>query len=546
MSTAALDLPGFVYDPVRRRYFKATPSTAGRQTPAASAQTAQLVPQTRERHRQDVSDETPRQRKRGRAIGSGAVSDSVMDKLRNSHLAPWLTSTAARTVMKHDLQSRQMAHKLSSAMPPVYPDCLPMDDAIQHLSFDETDPATLRIGTSGGTIATGQLVRDEEERSMYPNDEQNWRTSWMCSSKITSLHTSKHRIVATCLGPPAQAIIGTTDDNISLASVTLSPRKTSLWSSAISRDLVVLGGDRSVLLTPLDSLSSSSSHPAGAGRSPALDSYTTGGRGGGGTVFALEIDEPGRMVWAGIRKGDVRGFDWRERRPSGGGGGQNSTHSEVTIPLGAPITHLRLIPRQPHQLLVAAMGGQLAIYDLRFLRAPTSSPRQEERSYRHIPKKSAAGRGILASSPAGRVVSTAPFSNSVPMPVVKMEGHENAYSTELGLDVWKDEWVAIAGQDSRLRIFSLRTGLALLPPNHPTAPASTLSTELTHPLARTFSGPIRSLAFSALDPYRLRESDYTRAILERDDERESTSRARWDCPSLWAADGPGVECFAVY
>lgn len=97
-----------------------------------------------------------------------------------------------------------------------------MDDAIQHLSFDETDPATLRIGTSGGTIAcvfsvtprpsrpslgslkltprphpyrTGQLVRDEEERSMYPNDEQNWRTSWMCSSKITSLHTSKHRIV---------------------------------------------------------------------------------------------------------------------------------------------------------------------------------------------------------------------------------------------------------------------------------------------------------------------------------------------------------------
>lgn len=100
MSTAALDLPGFVYDPVRRRYFKATPSTAGRQTPAASAQTAQLVPQTRERHRQDVFDETPRQRKRGHAIGGGAVSDSVMDKLRNSHLAPWLTSTAARTVMK--------------------------------------------------------------------------------------------------------------------------------------------------------------------------------------------------------------------------------------------------------------------------------------------------------------------------------------------------------------------------------------------------------------------------------------------------------------
>lgn len=42
--------------------------------------------------------------------------------------------------------------RLSSART-MYPECLPMDDTILHLAFDDADPARLRVGTSNGTIA---------------------------------------------------------------------------------------------------------------------------------------------------------------------------------------------------------------------------------------------------------------------------------------------------------------------------------------------------------------------------------------------------------
>lgn len=65
-----------------------------------------------------------------------------------------------------------------------------------------------------------------------------------------------------------------------------------------------------------------------------MDAYVTGGRGGGGTVFALEVDEPGRMVWAGVRRGDVKGFDWRSGRRNGASGGAQEV--SPSAPWGLP------------------------------------------------------------------------------------------------------------------------------------------------------------------------------------------------------------------
>lgn len=86
---------------------------------------------------------------------------------------------------------------------------------------------------------------------------------------------------STCLGPPAQAIVGTTSDTISLASVTLAPRKTSLWTSALSADRVALGCDRQVLMTADPSR-------------PQMEAYVTGGKHGDGAVFALDLGEVSR------------------------------------------------------------------------------------------------------------------------------------------------------------------------------------------------------------------------------------------------------------
>ncbi|BGP26174.1 DDB1- and CUL4-associated factor 4 [Rhodotorula toruloides] len=372
----------------------------------------------------------------------------------------------------------------------MYPDCLPLDDTILLLAFDDFDPARLRVGTSNGTIATGNLAPSADESAYFPNDEERWRTGWFLPNKITSLKSSGKWMVATCLGPPAQAVIATTQDSISLASVTLSPRKTSLWTSAISSDLVALGGDRSVLLTPLSALhSSSSTRP-----SSPIDTYTTGGRGGGGTVFSLDVpDQGGGMVWAG-----------------------------TTIRIASPVTHVKVVREQPNQLLVAGMDGFLALYDLRFTRPPTLA--RDRRS-------------------------TAPM--------LHMKGHVNTFSTQLGLDTWKDEVVAIAGQDSRIRLFSLRTGLALSPPPPPPPPPSSSSSRFVtssstslapssdSPLLKPFSSPPTSLAFSTLDPFRLRDEGYIEALRAGDGGEKGGRGGRWGVPSLWVADGAGVECFAV-
>lgn len=73
-----------------------------------------------------------------------------------------------------------------------------------------------------------------------------------------------------------------------------------------------------------------------------MDAYVTGGRGGGGTVFALEIDEPGRTVWAGVRRGEVKGFDWRSKRGAAGGGGGDGGGGEGEVRSGG----LQFLPQK--------------------------------------------------------------------------------------------------------------------------------------------------------------------------------------------------------
>lgn len=59
---------------------------------------------------------------------------------------------------------------------------------------------------------------------------------------------------ATCLGPPAQAIISLSSSTLSTASITLSPRKTDLWSSSLSPTSLALGCDGNVLVAEVADL----------------------------------------------------------------------------------------------------------------------------------------------------------------------------------------------------------------------------------------------------------------------------------------------------
>ncbi|GAA5889074.1 hypothetical protein JCM8208_007762 [Rhodotorula glutinis] len=515
-----LQLPGYTWDPATKRFFKQVHNP--KHTPSSSARSASA--RQLDRAARDKDESASRKRKRQRkTLDKGkwrAVEPQGVAALRTLDLGR-CDSPARRDSLQHDLRASSLS-RLSSVRT-LFPDCVPMDDQILHLSFDDTHRSTLRIGTSSGILATGYLARSADELADYPNDEESWRTSWYCSSKITSLKTCGDRIVATALGPPAQALVGTTQDSISLASVTLAPRKTSLWTSAISPSLLALGCDKKVLLW---------TDPSRAGQ---MDAYVTGGNRGDGTVFALDLHE--ELVFAGTRKGRVHVFDRRATRgasegPSGSGRAQQPTRDETQLNLVSPVTHIRHLKEQPHHVVVSCMDGSLGVFDLRFPSSPASRP-----------------------SPASRTPQGGGVARS--RPILELKGHVNTFTVDLGFDVWRDEWVAAAGQDNRVGLWSLRTGRALLPPSASSSSfTSTLLPPLStspsrnpttspHPLERSFAAPVRALAFSSIDPLRLSSPSYVARLLDGAEEGGRRSGGRWGCPSLWVADGAGVEGFAV-
>lgn len=111
----------------------------------------------------------------------------------------------------------------------IYPDCLPVDESLTCLAFDDDSPERLYLGGVNGTIAE----LDTETREA--------RLSWMLPSQVTSIRTYKGRRICTSFGPVAQAIVSSTSEHFSLGSIILSPRKTSLWTSALSDRHVALG-----------------------------------------------------------------------------------------------------------------------------------------------------------------------------------------------------------------------------------------------------------------------------------------------------------------
>ncbi|GAA5943876.1 hypothetical protein JCM10213_009015 [Rhodosporidiobolus nylandii] len=545
---APLAIPGYIWD--GKRFYKA-PKSAAKHTPTSQAKTSASASSSAATSSNKEESEG-RRRKRARRTQEKGKWRAVEPPQPNAWGLRELAvqggrfegAVGARERLQHDLRSLSLSR--STATRTLFPDCLPLDDSITHLSFDERCPSILRVGGSNGIIASGNLARETDETAYFPNDEERWRTGWFFPSKITSLQTCGDRVLATCLGPPAQAVVGTTTDSISLASVTLAPRKTSLWTSALSRNLVALGCDKKVLVT------SDPSQPGGQ-----MDGYLTGGNRGDGTVFALDIYED--LILAGTRKGKVQLFDRRSTRPSPSSSSSAASviaKDELNINLASSVTHLRHLKEQPHLLLAAGMDGSLALYDLRFPPRPSPHP--------------------SASSPSA---SNQPF--------LKLPGHVNSFTQGLGFDVWKDEFVVAAGQDSKLRLWSLRSGRLLSPsstppssstfstssdphrlPSHLTPSAlSALSSLRTftpspspsllapdppaNPFVRTWEEPLKAVRFSPLDPLRTGRKAYAElcSIRKELEEGERWERERelmrWGMPSLWVANGGGVEGFVA-
>ncbi|KAJ6621785.1 hypothetical protein B0H10DRAFT_945429 [Mycena sp. CBHHK59/15] len=158
-------------------------------------------------------------------------------------------------------------------------------------------------------------------------------------------------------------------------------------------------------------------------------------------VFAVAQQQ--HLIYTGTRSGAVARFDTRIRAKA----------HRLAAP-GSAIVHLRLT-RAGAQLLVACMDGRLASYDLRF---------------------------------AAR-------------PVVAYAGHVNSVTHRLGVAVDAAErFVFAAGEDARVRGWSLGSGAPLVPPSSPLDNSSPFETDADaegevscSPFGTRFAHPLRAL-----------------------------------------------------
>ncbi|SCV73820.1 BQ2448_6250 [Microbotryum intermedium] len=520
MGPAPFVLPGYAWDGFR--FYKSLPGATGtfQPPPQADSESGSTSSTSSLSHSRRLKRAQKRHASHPRVRPPPKEDAGSTSRLR--HMA--LLAPGQEALMTHDLECLTWRHYRSSSV--VVPDCLMMDDSITAISFDDEDPSTARIGTQGGNISTGNLARPINPVGYYPHDEMGWRPSWVFASRITSLASCGSRFLATCLGPPAAAVVSQTKETISLASITLSPRKTSLWTSALSPSLLALGCDRKVLI---------SRDPSHA----AMDGYSTGGRHGDGAVFALDLGE--NMVLAGTRSGRVKIFDVRSTSSANGGTNQHdSTRPELQLSFESSITHIRKLSRptgtfseDPRQVLVATLDGHLQAHDLRFA---TSAPSENACPSTHKPS-----------------------SRSLCM---DLEGHVNTISRDLGLALFprlprggrsselghhhafegSNSFVAMAGEDGYVRIWSLKTGRRIVASvtSDPSAPAElSASTSL---LTRQFSEPIRAMAFGPPPPL----STPASMGMDASQRTRRLSKAWEDLNTLWVADGVALEAFRLH
>lgn len=116
---------------------------------------------------------------------------------------------------------------------------------------------------------------------------------------------------------------------------------------------------------------------------------------------------------------------------------------QTRFQLDSPVTHLHSSVSS-FDLVTAAFGGQLAVYDTRFARRPR----------------------------------------------LRLRGHVNTCSTQLGMTIAGDVLLA-AGDDTQIRAWSILTGEAV----RPLVPSEDETTE-RQLLGRIFDEPVRSMAYA--------------------------------------------------
>ncbi|KAF9199291.1 hypothetical protein BGZ49_010622 [Haplosporangium sp. Z 27] len=248
-------------------------------------------------------------------------------------------------------------------------------------------------------------------------------------SNITSLHlTSDDYIVSTHLGDMGRSgtldcykRLGGPNNLVSLDKVfTYSPQKSSIWSSSVAGDKIVVGADQKAI------------HFQGwkSGRPQVAHLWV------GSDIFSSAIDPPekGNLVYIGCRNGNVRIFDLNQ--PSLFSSAMEKSKKKQTVSLFSGIGHkessvhcMRRVSE--YYLITAAMNGEISMWDTRFI------------------AKSGGGRGGGSSFKPGTFAK----------PLLSFRDSISNYSTKTRFDINEEETLLASDNiEGKLSLWSLRTG----------------------------------------------------------------------------------------
>ncbi|KAG5636495.1 hypothetical protein H0H81_007829 [Sphagnurus paluster] len=240
---------------------------------------------------------------------------------------------------------------------------------------------------------------------------------------------------ATCFGPSAK--ISVQDLNVTGRTSLLSLNAVhDIWSSHLQDTALVLGEVSRRLVSVFQS-----NQLTGVNKKavylPDIDlSMTIQSLETHSDVFSAWQHE--YMIYTGCRNGTIMRFDKRM-----GKHGQKLFNDRFLKQQRSSVLHLQ--PLNSSQLLTSHMNGDLMTFDLRFTRQAT--------------------------------------------PLVKYGGHTNTYTHRLGIALDPEQqFLFAAGEDNRVRGWSVETGAPLLPSSMPVSPD-----DRSNPFAAVFPGVVEAL-----------------------------------------------------
>ncbi|KXN81744.1 Dual specificity phosphatase ibp1 [Leucoagaricus sp. SymC.cos] len=190
----------------------------------------------------------------------------------------------------------------------------------------------------------------------------------------------------------------------------------------------------------------------------------------------LSITRTRDLVYAGTRNGSIHRFDLRV--PDSNGTKNIFSNKYQTR---STVLYMQLI--NDIQFLTSYMNGDLLLYDIRYTRNTTPVLQFQGHVNTHTSR-------LLLLYDIRYTRNTTP--------VLQFQGHVNTHTSRLGIAIDPtSEFLFAAGQDRKVRGWSIRTGSLLLPPS-PSSTFNTLSNRLPsdhsrNPFLMEFENPIETL-----------------------------------------------------